>query len=166
MPTHEVEILAEGRDGIRSLVLSGAIVTRTGGSTASRPLDAFGAKSSLPEASSGRRRCARWCQHDRPWHPPSHRRRLGAGGEGRGRARGPVRVCAPGHGGADERPARGPAADGFQRAIRAGQFCAGPVPQRHRPGDGAGPRMRCADARRQSRGADRDRGHEPRGLGR
>jgi hypothetical protein len=37
MPTHEVEILAEGRDGIRSLVLSGAIVTRTGGSTASRP---------------------------------------------------------------------------------------------------------------------------------
>ena len=86
---------------------------RTGGSTASRSWTLSGAKSSMPEASSGRRRCASWCQHDRPWHPPSHRRRLGAGGEGRGRARGPVRVCAPGRGGADERPARGPAADGL-----------------------------------------------------
>jgi len=34
----------------------------------------------------------------------------------------------PGAVGADERPARGPAADGLQGTIRAGQFCAGSCP--------------------------------------
>jgi 3-hydroxyisobutyrate dehydrogenase-like beta-hydroxyacid dehydrogenase len=74
-------------------------------------------------------------------------------------------VRASGRGGPDERPARGPATDRVPRAIRTGQLCTGPIPQRHRPSDRAGPRVQRADARGQSRRANRDRGHEPR-LGR